>query len=466
MLLFLRKALFYLLFVLYFLVTPYAILYALGYLISPNQRMLVKTGLISVASFPKYAKVFVEGKKFSQTTPTVVSDLVPGKYRIRVIRKGFSVWEKQIAVEPEKATQLEPILLMPHRPDITTISRHAFRDMIPGTPEAKILAWENSQFESLWKIDLFFRRESPLGRELNVQGGVSIVDVLYREKSSVVIFLIETEGKRRFFILQPGREKKMIERLSELLPSDADWIDWHPKNTSQIYFLKDGMLSRLDLNHEKIYPQIQSDILGFGVQKNHLYVLKKDYSLLETDRAGENADLLLESETLGKKIFSGVQARYFQIEVLDRDLLVFLSDLGALISNRLPYHHVTAGVRGVRPSRALDEEKVLFWTGQEIGVIDFLREKESLFEKEPEKVILYDRGTNIRQAFWAYDDSHVVFLDQTNVFVLEANGPEPYLLKEITRVKPQSRIYYHEGDHTLYYLDAQTRNLVKRKLVE
>ncbi len=466
MLLFLRKAVFYPLLILYCLVTPYTILYALGYLISPEQRTLVKTGLVSVISFPRHARVFIEGKKFSKATPTVVSDLLPGKYHVRVVRKGFGYWEKEIEIEPEKATQLEPVLLLPHKPDADVISHHAFANMVPGTPEAKILAWQNPQLDSLWKIDLFFKRETLLSRELDIRPGVSIVDILYREKSPVVLFLVEAAGKRQFFIFQPGREKKMAESLNELLPTDADWIDWNPKNASQIYFLKDGFLSRLDLNHEKIYPPIHSDVLGFGVHKKHLYVLKKDYSLLETGPEGENPDLLLESETLGTKIFSGVSARYFQIEVLDRDLLVFLSDQGALISNRLPYHHVDQGVRGVSRSHALDEEKVLFWTGHEIGAIDFQREKETLFEKEPEEEIFYAGGKDIQQAFWAYEDSHVIFLDRASVFLLEVKGPKPYLLREIVRVKPDSRIYYHEGEHALYYIDAQSRNLVKRKIVE
>ena len=105
--LFLRKILFYLLTALYFVLCPLTILYALGYLFSPGTGQgIVKTGLISLSSAPPNASVYLENRRYTQKTPTVLRDLLPGNYSVKLVLKDHEPWVQTVPVEAKKATVL------------------------------------------------------------------------------------------------------------------------------------------------------------------------------------------------------------------------------------------------------------------------------------------------------------------------------------------------------------------------
>jgi len=468
MLLFLRKLFFYVFLGLYLLITPYAILYAFGYLVNPHERAFVKTGLVSITSNPHNATIFVEGKKYSEKTPAVVRELLPGRYRLRVHRKGYMDWGKLIEIEPEKATQLEPVVLLPFRPEEETISHQPGMGFIPAILESKVYTWSAPSLKTLNRTDLFFRKEIREGDEIPEAKDYQIEDVLTEEGSAMA--LIKARGPDKqivYLLLDPGEEKKMTEQLMFSLPKEADLIHWNPKVPYQIFALLDGDLYRMDFRKDKSAIKIAGGILGFGIKRGRLYLLNKDFTFTESNlSAAKMEPLLLGADRLGTKIFSRIKARYYQIEVMDSDLILFRSSEGALISNRLPYLHLEKGVEGIRRSPVLDDDRILFWTGTEIGLLDFRRDKDVLFEREPYKTMLFPQGKNIRQVFWVYENSHVLFVDENEVYLLEAKGPKPYLVRSVTRIKANSRVFYHEREHVLYYLEPSQGYLIRRKLVE
>ncbi|MCM8775261.1 MAG: PEGA domain-containing protein [Candidatus Omnitrophica bacterium] len=466
MLLLLRKILFYFFLVAYFLLIPYVILYALGYIFNPVERSLVKTGLISVATYPKYATVHIQGKKFSEKTPTRVNDLLPGRYRIRVSKKGFDSWEKEIEIFPEKAVQLEPIVLLPLRPEREVISSQGYAGMLPFIVESKIIAWTNKELGSLRKVDLFFKKDTPIRFSGFQKEFPKISDIFIRKGSEIAILKTESKGKPGYWCLDPTRERKVIQDLSPLVTFIPKSVSWDPHDPDQIYFLHDGGLDLIDRSRMAIEPKIATGVIGFGADYRRLVLLKKDFSLVETDPHGRHPEPLLGDPVLSQQIFSPESSNTYRIEVLQRDLLIFLSDQGALISNRMPYHLVDKDVIGVEYTEHADTEKLLFWTQRTVGVIDFSRMKGGLFELGPKRILLYQSGQKIRQAFWAYDDTHVIFVDNQKVYLLEAKEPWPYQVRFLEQIAPDTLVEYSDRRRSLYFIDSQTRHLIRRKLVD
>ncbi len=471
MLLLLRKITFYLLLALYLLLTPYAILYALGYLYNPLEGELVKTGLISIVSFPRGATVFIQGKKFSHKTPAILRDLLPGSYSVRVFHKGFDPWEKEIHVQPEKATRLEPILLLPRKPEIETVLFQSFQGLVPCTADAKILAWQGKTLDGLWKIDSFFKKGVPLGKKIVKGSQAEILNVDCKALSPLLLFRVQADGKKSFRSILLNREPKKTGEIWKSVPEDVEKMDWDSKDPTQLYYLRGGQLTRLDLSEDKVHASLASQVLGFGVKHHRLYLLNSDFSLIETNQQGTNPRPLLEDPSLGRKIFSPLQAQNYEINVfrgdlLERDLMLFRSDGGALLSNRLPYLLVDEGVRGLEYASRSDEEKILYWTKDQIGVVYFTRDSEGLFEEAPVKRILYQTGRDIRQVFWAYEDSHILFLDEDTIYLLEASGPETHPAKPLERVREKTSILYQEKNHLIYFLDPMNGFLLKRRVVD
>lgn len=467
MLLLLRKILFYVFLIIYLILTPYVVLYALGYIISPQEKAFVKTGLISVVSVPGGAAVFIQGRKFSQRTPALVSDLLPGRYNLRLQHKGHDTWEKEVEIYPERATQIEPALLLPQRPQREVISSNSYLGMIPETIDSKIIVRQDRTLRSLSKIDLLFKKETPVRTESKI-AGQSVIEQVHSQNGSDIAILSAHRGRQReFWLLEPGAgEKKELRDLTPLIRDKPDFFDWDPKNDSHLYYLAQGDLYRLDIQKESLPSKIAAGVLGFGTRYDRLVILKNDFSLVETDLRGLNPVPLLDDAAFIQKIFAAVTARYYRIKILERNLFVFLSDQGTLISNRMPYYLVDKDVMGVEYAGHGGIDKLLYWTPREIGYIDFARARQSLFEKGPERKTLTEGGANIRQAFWAYEDTHVVFMNGNDIYLLEAKGPEPYHSSLLENGASESPMNYSDRNRTLYFLQASTRNLIKRKLVD
>ena len=80
----LRKIIFYIFALIYLVVAPLTILYALGYIFSPTQQTLVATGLISLSSEPPQAQVWLNGELLKEKTPVILRNLKPGPYTLRM----------------------------------------------------------------------------------------------------------------------------------------------------------------------------------------------------------------------------------------------------------------------------------------------------------------------------------------------------------------------------------------------
>ena len=113
MMLFWRKLLFYIFFIIYLCVAPWLILRMLGYIWHPTSFRLVKTGLVAITTIPSQAKVYIDGKRASTLTPTTVRELIPGTHFLRIEKEGFKDYVGPVEVNSNQATALINIELTP-----------------------------------------------------------------------------------------------------------------------------------------------------------------------------------------------------------------------------------------------------------------------------------------------------------------------------------------------------------------
>ncbi len=471
MLLFWRKFLFYIFLAAYMVITPYAVLYALGYLMPPaSGEFFSKTGLISVQTEPGGARIFVEGKKYSQKSPAAVQGLLPGEYEIQLTKKGFESWEKKISIVRGLATRLEPVILLPQHPKEETMMDTSMKILLPLLAEFKIFGIEENLLSSLTGVDIFLKRETEPGQKIPGAVSARVVDYVTKPGSSLVLFKTRAGSAEGWFAVHLGRERKG-RNLSALIPAKADFLDWDARSPELIYFLENGNLQAVDLRKGILLPALAPDILGMGIKHGRLYLLKKDFTLWTADARGENLKQETGEEETLRRLSELPPAAWYRIEILKRDffqkdLMLFLSSQGALFSSRAPFVLENQGVRGYQYATHSDEEKVLFWTDREISVLDFVKESEEGFQKGPLRFTLTRTGRDIRQAFWAYDDTHVIFLDGDSMYLSEARPPLPFYTRLLGRVAGGSAIFYHDLTRTLYYLHPQTRRLTRRKVTE
>lgn len=118
-----------------------AIMYAQGNYRITRSGILVESGLLSVNSFPTGAQVFVDGELLTATDDTLY--LEPGDYNIRLIKDGYSPWEKDVKIEKELVTQADA-RLFPIAPSLTPLTFTGAENLLPSPDGRKIVYYTAS----------------------------------------------------------------------------------------------------------------------------------------------------------------------------------------------------------------------------------------------------------------------------------------------------------------------------------
>lgn len=115
-----------------------AIFLAKGYRVSPTEKRIIGTGIITIASEPDAASVFVDGHLTTATNATI-SSLPTKTYSIKVVKEGFIPWEKSVEVKEGLVTALKATLF----PAIPTIYPLTFTGVVNPllSPDGSKLAY-------------------------------------------------------------------------------------------------------------------------------------------------------------------------------------------------------------------------------------------------------------------------------------------------------------------------------------
>src|SRR3989344_6598204 len=100
---------------LFLIITPYIILYSLGYKVNFKTFNVVTTGGIYVRALPSDTDVFIDGKLtdtkgiFTQTV--FVQNLLPELHTILIKKDGYFEYQKTLPVKEKSVTKLEHVQL-------------------------------------------------------------------------------------------------------------------------------------------------------------------------------------------------------------------------------------------------------------------------------------------------------------------------------------------------------------------
>jgi hypothetical protein len=95
-------------------VTTFIFLYTSGFRLHKDKKDnavdLTKTGMISAKSLPEGASVYLDGELVTATNDTI-SGLEPGVHKLKMVKKGYEEWEKDIEVYEELVTDITAVLV-------------------------------------------------------------------------------------------------------------------------------------------------------------------------------------------------------------------------------------------------------------------------------------------------------------------------------------------------------------------
>ena len=129
------------------------VFYAGGWRVNLEQQTLTQTGMLAVRSLPEGAKVFLDGKLTTATDQTIDS-LSPGTYHLRVIKEGFTPWEKVVEVFPELVTDITAVLVSqsPRLEPLTNTGVSAYA--LSSSQDRLAYTTKNSDRPGIWSVSL------------------------------------------------------------------------------------------------------------------------------------------------------------------------------------------------------------------------------------------------------------------------------------------------------------------------
>ncbi len=102
----------------FFVVSFYVVMKTTGYKYNIKKGILQKTGVLVVESYPRKMSVWIDGQLVKERTPTVITDLLPREYNIKIGRQGYKIWEKNIRVYPSRSSFVDYVEVFKENPDI------------------------------------------------------------------------------------------------------------------------------------------------------------------------------------------------------------------------------------------------------------------------------------------------------------------------------------------------------------
>lgn len=109
---------------------------ARGYRFNFEERKITSTGILSVNSAPEAAKIYINDELKGVTNQNIT--LPPGNYRLKLVKDGFTEWQKEVKVLGEVVYSFEAVLF-PKNPSLSPLTNLGILKAIPVGEADKLL---------------------------------------------------------------------------------------------------------------------------------------------------------------------------------------------------------------------------------------------------------------------------------------------------------------------------------------
>lgn len=135
------------------------IFYIRGFRFDKTKGSIARTGLLVIDSTPDGAKVYLDDRLTSATDITITY-LTPKTYKLKLVKEGFTAWEKDVEIKADLTTEVEAILF-PSIPELRPLTFIGVANPLVSPDGQKLLyTVPSGEKAGLWILNM---GERPLG---------------------------------------------------------------------------------------------------------------------------------------------------------------------------------------------------------------------------------------------------------------------------------------------------------------
>ncbi|MFC1788208.1 PEGA domain-containing protein [Patescibacteria group bacterium] len=148
-----RGILFFVFIITFVVTAPVVVLYTAGYRYNFGTGQIVQTGILSLASSPKGATIYIDDVRQKEKTPSVIDNVYTGEHLIKLEKDSYTTWQKELKVERKQTTFAEQIGLFSVN-DPQLIIKQEIIDFFPHPQsQQNIYIVNNDVWTELWLFD-------------------------------------------------------------------------------------------------------------------------------------------------------------------------------------------------------------------------------------------------------------------------------------------------------------------------
>lgn len=424
-----------------FFVTTIALTgYAQGYRIDIEHKRITKTGGFFIKA-PAGSEITIDEKKTKKVNilggGVLLSNLLPGKYNVKIRKPAYEVWSKRLPIDPGLTTEIRNILLVRKDPPKEPFTRDVIRFL--SSPDQKQIALEKN--EGIWLLRLDKKEEILLTKRQ--------FTIVSWSPDSKRLLLEDTPRKYSGYHIENG--------IVLPLPGGIQEPRWHPQDSNKIMFIENRTrdLFAYDLEHQR-RTLISKNVGSYGFVNSDILILDTETKTLSRlNSEGENRVQLTfdpldtDETTMGMRFFSFGN----HVFLLDKDgyLLRFDGSSDSLVP-------VANGVMNVEFSSL--GKSLLYTKPNELWVLYLEDILVQPFRYKNQQDLIARFSEPIDESRWyTKDNEHIIFRLGKIIRITELDGRDTRNTVEFARLTNNTDnkdvITYNEKDGRLYFLDGE-----------
>ena len=455
-----RRILFWLIFLLFLITAPAAVLYSQGYRFDHYRMIFIHSGSITVKSTPSNPSLYVNGTLKPTSNLGIINGsltvggLRPGNYDLKIVSNGYSDWEKKIDVHSGISSEFWNVVLIPQNPKISQIESHNVGKFYPS-PTGKHIAY-------IERADTNFALLSTDVGQNSVNSLYSSSDIFFTDnpkeniewnsKEDQLLCPIRRNGNDDYLAASIGNNSRS-EFLSDLSKmTNIVEARWSSRENGVVYFLAKSQnnlvdLFKFDLSSNK--PNlIVSGVATYDLSRDSIYLIRDNNMLYKSDLEGQNITQLT-SRPFGEEKIADIS----QFIAYDDDRQVLITTDGNLYvhNNGLEdfLQKIGSSVEGAQFSN--DGKKLLFWTGNDISVL-FLREWDvQPYREENEIQSVIRLASPVSNVIWYRDYEHIFYSIGNEIRIIELDPRDHRITNDIFQNNLDSFTATYNGSKGIYY---------------
>ena len=438
------RSIYLFIFIIFFLITaPLLLFYSMGYRYDFNSRQIWQTGSLLIETKPKKAQVFINNEPQNDLTPTLLKNLKPGSYHVKVEKMGYSNWSKELTTKPQLVTLAEYVYLFKENmPPNYLINNVQKCQNSPNQQKAVCLNRSNDNQYKVNLIDLGSRDVQVIHADLE--------ELSYSQWSfdnELVLFKnLENNDYLILNTIDPGSEvillSNLIQSYPELNIQNINKIHWDTTRGNILYILQEESVYSLNINNSELVKIISIDnIHDFLIDNSYIYYLtdstegKFALYLTSLDNYQDSELLLGDLDVSLDYQLTKVNHQIIYLFNKNNQLLVLI-EKG---SSSIRIDKFSRQVRGLHWSG--DFKKLLYWNDFEICYYDL---------EEDTKELITRYSQEINTAVWHPDYAHVIFSLTEAIKVIELDPRDQHNIANLSNTSSDYLSIDSRGKNIFY----------------